>query len=110
MNNMPRLLNLMYAFRIQSNEGALNSEGELLLAFVSERSEKGNTTTVSDVVRSGVFGTAPTVQRNVNNLLQKGLLETYRAPGEYRKISIKLTARSEVYMSDLEKLVHSVCC
>lgn len=109
MNKMPRLLNLMHALRGQKSDDGLSCEGELLLAFVSDRCSKDITTTVSDLVRSGFFGAPPTAQRNVNKLVKQGMLDLYRAPGEYRKVSLKLSSKAEEHMVNLEKLVHSVC-
>lgn len=96
-----RLLNLIQAFREESTEKMLSQQGEAVLAYLLERSEIGLNTTVSKLVSSQLFGTPPTVQKKVDQLVHTKFLMLTRDTADSRKQNLVLTEKALGHLESL---------
>ena len=78
-----------------------------ILAFVCSENQKLCYPTISRVVQQIEFGTPPTVQRRLNELLQHGLIE-FCVGENKRHRHLKLTMAGKKYLDDCAKLMREV--
>lgn len=100
-NSMIRLLNLMSLLREESVHGAISHQDQQMLAYIYEQNAMQNCVTVSDLVVSRFFGTAPTVQRHVNKMVEIGFLVYSKSLLDRRKQCLHLSDAALKYFQDL---------
>lgn len=105
--HIARLMNLMRAFRNERESPSVSNEEEFMLAFIIERGEKDITTTVSNLVASQFFGTPPTVQRRIDNLVKLNFLVLEKCAKDSRKQNLVATILAKEYFEDLSRHVSS---
>jgi DNA-binding MarR family transcriptional regulator len=93
--NLFRALNKTYS----ENEGSLgiHQEAVAILSFVSSENERGVYPTITKVVQKNDFGTPPTIQRRLKELLQLGLVEFIDGSDRRHRL-LKLTAQGNAYL------------
>lgn len=99
--SMARFFNLMRIFREERGRISLDHDEESVLLFVLERSQRGTATTVSNLVASQFFGTPPTVQKKVNQLVAKRILVIMRCADDSRKQNLVATPMAMEYFERL---------
>ena len=98
---MARLVNLMRVFREEKSKTPLTSDEEMILSYIVERIGEEKTTTVSNLVASQKFGTPPTVQKKVDQLVSKDLLVLVRCTKDSRKLNLTPTTTAIEYFDNL---------
>lgn len=98
---MARLLNLMRVFRQEKIKLAPTMEEEVLLSYIVERHAEEKATTVSNLVATQLFGTPPTVQKKVNQLVAKDFLIFEKCSKDLRKLNLLPTPSAIEYFEDL---------
>jgi len=74
-----------------------------VLAFVSAREQDGLATNITDLVRSHVFGTGPTVHAKVTALGNMKLLSVLKSLSDARAKSLYVTQKGKKQLEELNK-------
>lgn len=74
-----------------------------ILAFVSIREQDGIETNITDLVRSFVFGTGPTVHAKIAALCNMKLLSIKKSLSDARAKNLYVTAKGSQQLNNLNK-------
>jgi hypothetical protein len=103
-----RFLNLYRSLRQESETSdALkpqHPEAVAILAFVSAQNELGIATTATHIVQKNEFGTPPTIQRRMKELLDSRFIEFYEGSDKRQRL-LRSTTSGENYLEKCSKLM-----
>lgn len=100
-----RFMRLLEALKSESkHRGVLHHDADLLLGFLYEESEAGRAVIMTSLVHQLRFGTPPTIQRRVKELIASGFVEI-AGGDDKRHRCLKVTAVGDAYLKECSRLM-----
>ena len=102
--NLFRALNNNYA---DKGVSTIHQEAVAILAYVSEEHSNGRCTTITKVVQQIEFGTPPTIQRRLKELVALEFIVLCKGDDKRHRL-LKVTEQGDAYLRDCSKLLGDV--
>lgn len=102
--NLYRALNKGYT---KTGAMGIHQEAIAILVFVSAQNELAQYPTITKIVQQMEFGTPPTIQRRLSELITLGFIEFCDGDDKRHRL-LKVTVEGDAYLKACSKLMHDV--